>query len=105
MSTTPLRHRLLPRALGATLLLAALLLGALAHGWHHFADHDCGKPGSHHADACAVCSTLHAAPMPELAAAPALPTVDDLRPLHAAAALAPRARARATAPARAPPIA
>ncbi len=100
-----LRHRPLPRAFGAIVLLAALLLGALAHGWHHYADHDCGAPGPRHADACAVCSTLHAAPMPELAAAPALPGLAELRPQLAPAFRTPRLRALATTAARAPPVA
>ena len=101
----PLRIRLLSRALGALVLLAALLLGAVGHGWHHFVDHDCdtASTSSHHA--CVQCSSLHAATEAAevevaIAAAP-----EPLGLVHATHEAARSVHAPAPESARAPPLA
>lgn len=53
--------RRLPRALGAIMLVATLVLGAAAHVWHHVADPHCGESsGSGHGEHyCGACTNLH----------------------------------------------
>lgn len=95
------------RASAALVLLAVMLFGALAHGWHHIEDHDCEAPQPHHSgqDACAVCSALHAAPMPEGSATHGAPVEIEHRRVAPAALAIPAERHHALAPARAPPVA
>lgn len=95
------------RASAALVLLAVMLVGALAHGWHHLEDHGCETPRPQHSgqDACAVCSALHAAPMPEASASHAAPLETEHRCAAPAALAIPAERIHALAPARAPPVA
>jgi hypothetical protein len=99
------RIHLLPRALGAGLLLAALLLGALSHGWHHLVDHDCESGSGPSRHACVQCSSLHAAAGTGAALAPVVAPLAPLRRVLVAEAVAPRPHTTAPRSARAPPIA
>jgi hypothetical protein len=101
---TRCRHGVwLARALAATALLAVMLLGSLAHGWHHLSEHACESELPSHAEACAVCAALHSAPLPEASATQHAPLAVEHRTQVPAAASAPSADALALAPARAPP--
>ena len=99
----PLRH--LPRTLGALVLLTALLLGAMGHGWHHFTDHDCdsGSTSNHHA--CVQCSSLHAATEPAVAEVAIAAAPEPLGLVHATHDAARSVHAPAPRSARAPPLA
>lgn len=99
----PLRN--LPRALGALVLLAALLLGAMSHGWHHFVDHDCDAASttSHHA--CVQCSSLHAATETAVAEVVIAAVPEPLGLVHATHDAARSLHAPAPRSARAPPLA
>lgn len=102
---TSLRIRLLPRALGALVLLAALLLGAVSHGWHHFVDHDCDTAGDARAHACVQCSSLHAATEPAVAEVVIAAAPEPLGLVHATHEAARSLHAPAPRSARAPPLA
>ncbi|MEO5989094.1 MAG: hypothetical protein ABIU54_11365 [Candidatus Eisenbacteria bacterium] len=105
MMTGPFRIRILPRTLGALVLLAALLLGAMSHGWHHLTDHECdsGSDGTRHA--CLHCSSLHAATeaAAETVAVAAAP--EPLELVQATHQAAHSLHAPAPRSARAPPLA
>jgi len=47
------------RLFGALALLSALSLGSAAHIWHHLIDPDCDPAGTHRAQPCATCVSLH----------------------------------------------
>ena len=102
---SPHRIRPAPRALRALVLLTALLLGVMSHGWHHFVDHDCdsGNAATHHA--CVQCSALHAAtePAANTTAITAAPEALDL--IHVMDVAAHGLHASAPRSARAPPLA
>src|SRR5258708_7818327 len=62
---TTLLRRLRPsRAIGALVLLVALLSGAAAHAWHHVVDRDCDRTSTS-SRACGACSALHGASLGE----------------------------------------
>ncbi len=87
------------------MLLAALLLGVLSHGWHHFVDHDCETGGGDTSHACVQCSSLHsAAETPDgnvaIAAAP-----EPFGLIHATHEAARSVHTPASRSARAPPLA
>ena len=103
--TPATRFRPPPRFLGALVLLAALLLGALGHGWHHFVDHECESATGTASHACVQCSSLHAA-----AEADATPVMEAPCPQLLVRVLAmhldaPSVYAPAPRSARAPPLA
>lgn len=103
--TANFRIRPLPRTFAALVLLAALLLGALGHGWHHLVDHDCdsGTSGTRHA--CVQCSSLHAATESAAEAAELAVAPEPLGLVHATHTVARSLHAPAPRSARAPPVA
>jgi hypothetical protein len=95
-----------PRMRHALLLLATLLLGYAAHGWHHLADPDCDSGRGPNGHACVACSALHGSVvLDDCAVDPAPVHVEGQRaftpPRHHALA----ADLRGTASPRAPPAA
>ena len=48
-----------PRLRHALLLLATLLLGYAAHGWHHLSDPACGAVHGPNTHECVSCSAMH----------------------------------------------
>lgn len=101
----PIRIRLLPRALGALVLLAALLLGAMSHGWHHFVDHDCDSGSDVRTHACVQCSSLHAATETAVAEVAIAAAPEPLGLVHATHEAVRSVHAPAPRSARAPPLA
>ena len=60
MTTAPATGSRKALALRATLLLAALLLGATFHFLHHLQDPDCGSGLDRTSHVCIACAGLHA---------------------------------------------
>lgn len=101
--TNPLRIPQLPRALGALVLLAALVLGAMSHGWHHLADHDCDSGSGPSNHPCVQCSSLHAAAEANDVAVVVAVAPEPLGLIHATHEAARSLHASAPRSARAPP--
>ncbi len=93
-----------PRLRHALLLVATLLLGWAAHGWHHLVDPDCDSGRGPLSHPCVACAALHGSALPGTAVVDAAPVRHEVRE----ALCAPHARAvavdtrRSVAP-RAPP--
>ena len=95
-----------PRPALALTLLAALLVGYAAHGWHHLSDPDCDTargPGAH---PCVACAALHGSVL----LGDALPSAAPVTRVERDAYCAPAASATPSAPRsaaspRAPPAA
>jgi len=89
-------------ALRATLLLAALLLGATFHFLHHLQDPDCGsgRDGTNHV--CVACAGLHSSTLVAAGTHAPAPSVErftlEAPRRVAAAVLAPRGQAAPRAP-------
>ena len=102
LTVTPRRHRL-PQAL---LLLATLLLGWGAHGWHHFIDPACDAGRGPAAHECVACSALHGGVVLGVALVAASPARDVERAAFLPpVAGAPVVEARGGGAPRAPPAA
>ncbi|MBI5170350.1 MAG: hypothetical protein HZA61_12750 [Candidatus Eisenbacteria bacterium] len=99
--------RRLPRALGAILLVATLVLGAAAHVWHHVADPHCGESaGSGHGEHyCGACTNLPGGTLAAGDAPAPAPALVAWAGFAAPVAHAPAAAPRTSGAPRAPPAA
>ena len=95
----------MPRALGALVLLASLLLGAMSHGLHHLVDRDCDTGGGPEHRACLQCSSLHAASEAAVGEVVVAATPEAFGLVHATQDVARTVYAPAPRSARAPPLA
>src|SRR5215510_7494497 len=98
------RARFRPRrALAALLLLTALVVGVAADAAHHLSERGCAAEGGRRDDRC-TCTSLHATSLAREAPAQSVPIVLPREFAFVPAAPAPKPRAVAGAPPRAPPL-
>jgi hypothetical protein len=102
MTKSSATSRGIPLALRATMLLAALLLGATFHFLHHLQDPDCGSGLDRTGHVCVACAGLHASTLVTGETHAPEPCVEsftqDVPRSFANAVLAPRGQAAPRAP-------